>query len=178
NETIGKKQNGDINDKLLRRHRQKPTVQSSAEAPAEKKTAQAGIETAMNHLQSEYEVLAQKAGDLRKMQDENQLIYRAVNQQEKILPLSQLVEFYQPNQLGFSQRLGWFCHNVWLFLSQDPREANMEGGVFPAIFGTFVMTLLMSIAVTPFGVLAAIYLREYARQGVFVRAVRIAINNL
>ena len=177
-ERVEKKQIGDINARMLGLRRQQRTVQSSADSPAEKKTALTGIETAMNHLQSEYEVLAKKAGDLRKMQDENQLVYRAVNRQEKILPLGQLVEFYQPNQLGFSQRLGWFFHNAWLFLSQDPREANMEGGVFPAIFGTFVMTLLMSIAVTPFGVLAAIYLREYARQGVFVRAVRIAINNL
>ena len=63
-------------------------------------------------------------------------------------------------------------------LTDEPREANTEGGIFPAIFGTFVMTLLMSLAVVPFGVLAAIYLREYARQGFFVRAVRIAVNNL
>src|SRR5690606_16056223 len=59
-----------------------------------------------------------------------------------------------------------------------PREANTEGGIFPAIFGTFVMTLIMSVAVTPVGVVAAIYLREYAKQGPTVRAVRIAINNL
>jgi len=177
-ERVEKKQIGGINARMLGLRRQQRTVQSSAHSPAEKDTALAGIESAMNNLQSEYEVLAKKAGDLRKMQDENQLVYRAVNRQEKILPLGQLVEFYHPNQLGFSQRLGWLFHNLWLFLSQDPREANMEGGVFPAIFGTFVMTLLMSIAVTPFGVLAAIYLREYARQGVFVRAVRIAINNL
>jgi phosphate transport system permease protein len=71
-----------------------------------------------------------------------------------------------------------FLRNVWVFLSEEPREANTEGGIFPAIFGTFVMTLLMSVAVTPFGVLAAIYLREYATQGPFVRGVRIAINNL
>ena len=64
------------------------------------------------------------------------------------------------------------------FLSEEPREANTEGGVFPAIFGTFVMTLLMSLAVTPFGVLAALYLREYAKQGLIVRTVRIAVNNL
>ncbi|HSX82020.1 MAG TPA: phosphate ABC transporter permease PstA, partial [Candidatus Saccharimonadia bacterium] len=69
-------------------------------------------------------------------------------------------------------------HNVWVFLSEEPREANTEGGVFPAIFGTFVMTLLMSLAVTPFGVLAALYLREYAKQGLIVRTVRIAVNNL
>jgi phosphate transport system permease protein len=60
----------------------------------------------------------------------------------------------------------------------DPREANSEGGVFPAIFGTVTMTLIMCIVVVPFGVLAALYLREYAKAGVVVSAVRIAINNL
>src|SRR5207302_7089053 len=60
----------------------------------------------------------------------------------------------------------------------DPRESNSEGGVFPAIFGTVMMVLIMSVMVTPLGVLAAFYLREYARQGTFVSAVRIAVNNL
>ncbi|MDZ4200457.1 MAG: phosphate ABC transporter permease PstA, partial [Kiritimatiellia bacterium] len=64
------------------------------------------------------------------------------------------------------------------FLADDPREANMEGGVFPAIFGTVVMTLVMSLAVVPFGVLAALYLREYAKAGPMISAVRIAVNNL
>jgi phosphate transport system permease protein len=76
------------------------------------------------------------------------------------------------------QRLGLLVRNTWVFLTEEPREANTEGGVFPAIFGTFVMTVLMSLAVTPFGVMAAVYLREYARQGLIVRSVRIAVNNL
>jgi phosphate transport system permease protein len=63
-------------------------------------------------------------------------------------------------------------------LTESPREANTEGGIFPAIFGTFVMTMLMAVMVVPFGVVAAIYLREYARQGPVVRMVRIAVNNL
>ena len=50
--------------------------------------------------------------------------------------------------------------------------------MFPAIFGTVVMILVMSLAVVPFGVLAALYLREYAKQGVALSAVRIAVNNL
>jgi phosphate transport system permease protein len=74
--------------------------------------------------------------------------------------------------------VGLLARNAWVFLSREPREANTEGGVFPAIFGTFVMTVLMSVAVTPFGVVAAVYLREYAKQGLVVRAVRIAVNNL
>jgi phosphate transport system permease protein len=64
------------------------------------------------------------------------------------------------------------------FLTDDPREANSEGGVWPAIVGTVIMTLLMSVAVVPFGVLAALYLREYAKAGALVSAVRISINNL
>src|SRR5207302_5393361 len=62
--------------------------------------------------------------------------------------------------------------------ANEPREANTEGGIFPAIFGTVMMVIIMSIAVVPFGVLAALYLREYARQGTLVRLVRIAVNNL
>lgn len=64
------------------------------------------------------------------------------------------------------------------FITEDPREANTEGGIFPAIFGTVMMVLLMSVMVTPLGVVAAVYLREYARQGVLVRTIRIAVNNL
>jgi phosphate transport system permease protein len=67
---------------------------------------------------------------------------------------------------------------LWEFFSSEPRESNTEGGIFPAIFGTVLMVMLMSIVAVPFGVLAALYLREYARQGLFVRIVRIAVNNL
>jgi phosphate transport system permease protein len=67
---------------------------------------------------------------------------------------------------------------LWNFVSEEPREANTEGGIFPAIFGTVVMVLLMSVFVTPFGIIAAIYIREYARQGPVIRVIRIAVNNL
>jgi phosphate transport system permease protein len=136
------------------------------------------IEDAMAGLQAQYEVLAQQARTLRSQQQEHLLIYRLPTGEQKSLALGQIVHYYFPNQLNLVQRLGLFLRNLWVFLSQEPREANTEGGVFPAIFGTFVMTLLMSLAVTPFGVVAALYLREYARQGLVVRAVRIAVNNL
>jgi phosphate transport system permease protein len=71
-----------------------------------------------------------------------------------------------------------YAANVWRVLTEEPREANTEGGIFPAIFGTVMMVLIMTIVVVPFGVVAALYLREYARQGVVVRLVRIAVNNL
>ena len=71
-----------------------------------------------------------------------------------------------------------YLEKVWEFVSEDPREANTEGGIFPAIFGTVMMVILMSIMVTPFGVVAAVYLSEYAKQGFTTRLIRIAVNNL
>jgi phosphate transport system permease protein len=136
------------------------------------------IDAKIKGLQAQYELLAKQSGDLRREQGDNQIIYRLATGEEKTMSIGKLVSFYYPNQLTFLQRLGWFIHRGWHFLVDDPREANTEGGVFPAIFGTCVMTLLMSVAVVPFGVVAAIYLREYARQGFFVRAVRISVNNL
>ncbi len=136
------------------------------------------LQNAMATLQAEYEVLAKRARDLRSQQDEHALTYRLMTGEERRLALGHMVHYSFPNQLSILQRLGLFLHNMWVFVSEEPREANTEGGVFPAIFGTFVMTLLMSLAVTPFGVLAALYLREYAKQGLIVRTVRIAVNNL
>ena len=66
--------------------------------------------------------------------------------EEKVLPVGNIVHFYYPNRLGFADRFGVFCHQFWAFLSADPREANTEGGIWPAIFGTFVMTVLMSLS--------------------------------
>ena len=131
-----------------------------------------------DRLQKDYEALASESAGLRRLQQANQIAYRLASGQERRIPTGNIVDFYYPNRLGFTDRLGIFFHKIRIFLMEEPREANTEGGVFPAIFGTFVMTVMMSIAVTPFGVLAAIYLREYARQGFMVRSVRIAVNNL
>ncbi len=92
--------------------------------------------------------------------------------------LDGIVRAYPANQLGTGGKVGIYLSRWLEFLVDEPREANSEGGVFPAIFGTVTMTLIMSIAVVPFGVLAALYLREYAKGGVVVSTVRIAVNNL
>jgi len=76
------------------------------------------------------------------------------------------------------QKAAHYAAKLWEFVSANPREANTEGGVFPAIFGTVLMVILMSIAVVPFGVMAAIYLHEYAPQGKIVRLIRLSVNNL
>ena len=94
------------------------------------------------------------------------------------IQLSNIVRAYQPNGMGVLSKLVLYFEKLVEFLSTEPREANTEGGIFPAIFGTVVMVLLMSVFVTPFGVIAAIYLREYARQGVVTQLIRISVNNL
>jgi ABC-type phosphate transport system permease subunit len=102
------------------------------------------------------------------------------NRSEPDLPMqiAQVVRAYPANQLGFFGRTGVYLSRWWEFLSGDPREANSEGGVFPAIIGTVLLTFIMIIFVVPLGVIAAIYLREYARQGMLVSIVRISVNNL
>jgi len=145
---------------------------------SEQQQARQAVQRRMDELQAEYQPLADEAAALRAQQQKDTLVYRLVTGEERSLPLGQIVHYYYPNRLGTLAKFRLFGSQVWEFLSGYPREANTEGGIFPAIFGTFVMTLLMSVAVMPFGVMAAIYLREYAHQGPFVRAVRIAINNL
>ena len=97
---------------------------------------------------------------------------------EQIVQLSGIVRFFQPNAMGVFEKSWLYAGKLWEFVAAEPRESNTEGGVFPAIFGTVLMVLLMSIAVVPFGVMAAIYLNEYAKQGPVVRFIRLSVNNL
>jgi len=66
----------------------------------------------------------------------------------------------------------------WEFLSQAPRKGMTEGGIFPAIFGTFLVTLITAAVAVPLGMAAAIYLNEYARAGRLTRLIRLSIRNL
>lgn len=97
---------------------------------------------------------------------------------ETSIRLSDIVRAYAPNQLTRSEKFGIYASRWREFLFDDPRESNTEGGVWPAIWGTVAMTLIMSLLVVPFGVMAAIYLREYAKKGPIVSAVRVAVGNL
>ncbi len=94
------------------------------------------------------------------------------------LPLTTVIRIIRPNQQTTIQNLGTYLARWWEFISTNPRNTNTEGGVFPCIWGTVAMTLSMCLLVTPFGVLAALYLREYAQPGLLVSMIRIAINNL
>ncbi|MEY8264111.1 MAG: phosphate ABC transporter permease PstA, partial [Bermanella sp.] len=94
------------------------------------------------------------------------------------IKMSEVVRAFRPNAMSSGQKVAHYFSKLGEFLGDDPREANTEGGVFPAIFGTVLMVILMALMVTPLGVVAAVYLREYAKQGITTRVIRIAVNNL
>jgi phosphate transport system permease protein len=131
----------------------------------------------LGELQARYAERAAGVAELRKQQTSS-VIVATDGEREKDLELALVVDAYRPNTMGVAAKSWHYAGKVWEFVSDDPRESNTEGGVLPAIFGTVMMVMIMSVVVTPLGVLAAFYLREYARQGPFVSAVRIAVNNL
>jgi phosphate transport system permease protein len=101
-----------------------------------------------------------------------------VGGREKAMPLIDIVALQQPNTMSLPAKLVFCLGKVWELLTGEPREANTEGGLFPAIVGTVMMVFIMSIFSFPLGVITAIYLREYAKDGIVVRLVRIAVSNL
>ncbi len=125
-----------------------------------------------------YEKFQQRADLLKTENKAYTITLKEVGGATKTIKLSDLVRFYPANNLSFFQKLGIYFSRWAEFLSAEPREANTEGGVMPAIFGTVIMTFLLVIAVAPFGIMAALYLREYAKQGVLVSIVRVCVNNL
>ena len=106
------------------------------------------------------------------------LVSKDASNREVVVPLTQVIRAWFPNRLDTWGRVKLFFSRLGEFVFDEPREANTEGGLMPAIFGTLVMTVFMSLLVTPFGVITAIYLREYAQQGAVLRIVRISVNNL
>ena len=125
-----------------------------------------------------YEQLADQLAQLRAVNERYRVEVRLIGGEVRQIATADIVRAHRPNQLGLGGKVGVYLDRVGEFLFDEPRESNTEGGIFPAIFGTVMMVFLMSLAAVPFGILAALYLREYARQGVLVRLIRIAVNNL
>ncbi len=125
-----------------------------------------------------YADLQQQTDELSRENQRHRWLLCTAGGVTKDLALDDVVRTYRPNRLSTASAAGVYLSRWREFLFDEPRESNLEGGVWPAIVGTVVMTLFMSLAVVPFGVVAALYLREYAKPGVIVSAVRIAINNL
>ena len=140
--------------------------------------AKADLAAERAELNARYQSLEAELMALNAEFDRDSATFKAIDGREVNLTLGKLVHAYKPNAMGPLDKTVFYFGKLWEFLSDEPREANTEGGIFPAIFGTVMMTLIMAILVTPFGVLAAVYLREYAKQGAMTRIIRIAVNNL
>ncbi len=129
-------------------------------------------------LKGRFDELATRLADQRSALNQHEAVFIDASGTEKVIALADIVRAYQPNTMGVWQKSGYYLTRLRELFTEDPRESNTEGGLFPAIFGTIMLVFLMSIVSFPIGVVAGVYLREYAKEGVLVKMVRIAVNNL
>lgn len=142
------------------------------------KVASEGFEQEHQDLEEEFRAKQAEHERLDEINSGYQLTMETAEGVEASVPLADIVRAVPSNQLTVGEKIGVYLSRWGEFLLDEPRNANMDGGVFPAIWCTVALTLLMTVVVVPFGVLAALYLREYAKAGLIVSTVRIAINNL
>jgi phosphate transport system permease protein len=170
---------GDLNAEIeaARREAQGAALEHGEGSGAHRAALQAMAELD-ERLAPRLAALRKRVETLRTEGGKYQLLMRAADGSEHRVRLVDVVRAYPANQAGWWDKVGTYIARWWEYLTAEPREANLEGGVWPAIFGTVVLTMIMTLLVVPFGVLGALYLREYARQGALVSLVRIAVNNL
>ncbi|MDT7929103.1 MAG: phosphate ABC transporter permease PstA [Tepidimonas sp.] len=166
---------GDVNYRLeqLRLRERKLQLQGKLDD-----AAKADIERQREALQAQFAQLQEALQRLRADIARDVLVAEIADGKLVDVPLAKVADVYQANAMNVGQKIGHYARKFWEFLTDDPREANTEGGIFPAIFGTVAMVLVMSVIVTPFGIMAAVYMREYAKQGPLIRIIRISVNNL
>jgi phosphate transport system permease protein len=176
---IDRVQRGDLQREL--RAARLAVVQAGLDAPGDSgriEAAEAAERAVVDRVTAETERLDAETGRLREENAGWAVEFRTAANETVRLPLDQVVRAWQPNRLSLAGQAGVYLSRWGEFLGDDPREANSAGGVFPAIWGTVAMTLIMALLVAPFGVLAALYLKEYAGRGPITTAIRVAINNL
>ncbi|HEY7818980.1 MAG TPA: phosphate ABC transporter permease PstA, partial [Vicinamibacteria bacterium] len=179
-EEIESDQIGEVNYEIeqLRLEARRLDFRESREPGIDLTAERAAIGEREQSLQARYGELADRLSALLESAGSTRVVFETVDGQEKEIRSFDIYRAYPANEISLPERAGIYGSRLWRFLSDEPREANTEGGIWPAIFGTVMMVFLMSLAVVPLGVLAALYLREYARQGLLVRTVRVAVNNL
>lgn len=173
----------DLTKPMTQLHRETNLLEISAEArtaAGRKKMLELKekVEKIEQNIADEYQHLTARLSKLAEKDQATYVVAKTVDGREKEIHLSHVVRFFQPNAMSIGEKALLYAAKLWEFVAAEPRESNTEGGVFPAIFGTVLMVLLMSIAVVPFGVMAAIYLNEYAKQGAIIRFIRLSVNNL
>ena len=179
-ETLEKHEIGGINYRIekARLESRRLELLASQQPGRDLSRERAAVEKTTAEQQAQFDAKTKELGALMERAGQTFVSFRTAEGGTKELRSLDIYRAYPANDLSWLGRLGVYGARLWEFFSGNPRESNTEGGIFPAIFGTVMMVILMSIVVVPLGVLAALYLREYAKQGPLVRTVRIAVNNL
>ncbi len=176
---IERREIGDINFRLERIRLAERRLQlTPGLAPSELQAQLEPFARERGELDARYALIQERLDRLYRDVRRDTLTAEIMDGRQVEISLANIVRVSRPNAMGIGQKTAWYAESVWEFISGYPREANTEGGIFPAIFGTVTMVFVMSIIVTPFGILAAIYLREYAKQGPLLRLIRISVYNL
>jgi phosphate transport system permease protein len=166
---------GKVNYQLERLRLKQRKLELEGELTA---AAQAEIDAERKIHDAQFAKLRARLDELRAQNQRDSLTAEVQTGQLIEIPFAKIADVIQPNEMNVLQKTGHYFSKFYKFIVDDPREANTEGGIFPAIFGTVLMVLLMSAMVTPLGIMAAVYMREYARQGPLIRLIRISVNNL
>lgn len=175
---IEKSDIGAINHGMERLRLKRRGLELDGKTVANAPQAYAALAEEQSELDADYKVLEEKLVSLYHAINRDSVLMQVMDGQQVEIPLSKVVFAYRPNAYNIAEKFGHYGSKLWEFVADEPREANTEGGIFPAIFGTVMMVLVMTVLVTPFGVVAALYLREYASQGPVTRMIRVAVNNL
>lgn len=175
---IEKVEIGTINYGLERLRLKARSLELDGKTVATHPKAYAEIAEERAQLDADYKVLEDQLVDLYHRLNRDTVVMRVMDGSTREIDLSKVVYAFRPNAYSFFGKIGHYFDKLWEFVADEPREANTEGGIFPAIFGTIMMVLVMTVLVTPFGVVAALYLREYAKQGTVTKLIRVAVNNL
>lgn len=136
------------------------------------------LEANRAEAQRQFHEVSQQLAALERQIDSDRLVMRDAQGALHRLPLADIVDAWYPNRMNFAQKLQQAASRMIGFVSDTTPTSPEEGGIFPAIFGTVLMVILMSVVVMPLGVVAAVWLHEYAGNGLLTRLVRIAVVNL
>jgi phosphate transport system permease protein len=147
-------------------------------APAEVAPLAAAVAAETARIAAPAAALEQQRETLGAALSQRVAVFTTADGREKDIRLDTIVRAYRPNAMHVFAKIRHYTAKLGEFVFSGPRESNTEGGIFPALFGTLFMVLLMTLAVVPMGVIAALYLHEYARQGFILRTVRLAVSNL
>ena len=140
-------------------------------------TKEPNSETRQQLLEA-YDKTQKQVEELQAKLSSYRLALKDANGLNHFIAVKDIESYHFINRYSTWDKVKYSASGAWQFITEAPKQLYASGGVFPAVFGTVVMVLLMTVLVTPLGVMVAIYLHEYAAQNRLTTLVRISINNL